>query len=85
MAGRVGRCGVSAVGLSERAPLSAIRCISRAVCAERGLSVSLMRCPVCDRFVDTDEDLDGNWSDFGYTCTSCYEWDRDLLLDEEEE
>lgn len=47
--------------------------------------MSLMRCPVCDRFVDTDEDLDGNWSDFGYTCTSCYEWDRDLLLDEEEE
>lgn len=39
--------------------------------------MSMMRCERCDRVVDTDEDLEGKWSEFGYACTRCCEDDEE--------
>ena len=35
--------------------------------------VSMMRCERCENVVDTDYDLEGEWSDTGYTCERCCE------------
>lgn len=44
--------------------------------------MSMMRCERCQRVVDTDEDLDGIWSDFGYTCEACTEAAEDGTADD---
>lgn len=40
--------------------------------------MSMMRCESCDRFVDTDYDLEGRWGDTTYTCTRCCERDEEI-------
>jgi hypothetical protein len=35
--------------------------------------MSMMICEKCDKLVDTDFDLEGIWSDTGYTCECCTE------------
>lgn len=35
--------------------------------------MSMMICLDCGRNVDTDFDLDGEWTDEGYICTRCTE------------
>ncbi len=33
--------------------------------------MSVMRCEICERMVDTDFEDDGEWSSNGYTCRHC--------------
>ncbi len=39
--------------------------------------MSMLRCERCDRVVDTDYDLEGIWSETGYTCERCTERDEE--------
>ena len=44
-------------------------------------AMSIMRCDHCDRHVDTDYDVEGEFTDHGFICFLCL--DAEGLLDDE--